>query len=213
MNIHVTKTLTTKTRKFTLKVDLESDARIVVLHGPSGSGKTSTLRAIAGMLSPDDGEIVINNKTLFSTSRNVNLPIRKRNVGFVPQDYGLFPHLTLHDNIAFGLRARTTLPHSRHLNDSVQAMLAIFEMEGMERLYPHQLSGGQQQRAAVARALVVKPDILLLDEPFSALDRPLRQRLRKELRSIQAKFNVPILFVTHDLEEAEELDGELVYME
>jgi molybdate transport system ATP-binding protein len=183
---------------FSLEVDLHLDPCLTVLFGPSGSGKSMTLRAIAGLLRPDAGRIAINGRVLFDSEAGICLPPQQRRVGFVMQDYALFPHMTVAENIAYGL-ARLPKPQRQQ---AVSEMLRLMQLEGLEGRYPSQLSGGQQQRVALARALVTRPQVLLLDEPFAALDVSLREGLRQELREVQRRFQVPTLFVTHDLAEA-----------
>ncbi len=160
---------------------------------------------MAGLLTPDSGRIAINGELLFDSRRGVNLSPQRRHVGYVMQDYALFPHLTVAENIAFGL---TDQP-ARERRQVVDEMLDVMRLEGLGERRPRQLSGGQQQRVALARALVTHPRVLLLDEPFAALDTPLRSRLRRDLLDVRQRFDVPILFVTHDLEEAHMLADQM----
>lgn len=188
--------------EFLLSARFTSEDRAIVLFGPSGSGKTLTLQAIAGMLTPDEGYIRINGTTLFDADNSINIPTRKRRVGYVFQNYALFPHLTVRENIGFGLK-----PLLGNISDEnrehVQGLVATFGLERVAGQKPSALSGGQQQRAALARALAPSPDILLLDEPFSALDQPLRIRMREELSSTLQQFDIPMILVTHDSDEVE----------
>jgi molybdate transport system ATP-binding protein len=183
---------------FTLEIDLHAEAGLTVLFGPSGSGKSMTLRAVAGLMRPDAGRIVVAGRVLFDAQAGINLPPQQRRVGFVMQDYALFPHMTVAENVAYGLAGR---PRDE-VRRAVAEMLHLMELDGLEARRPAQLSGGQQQRVALARALVTRPQVLLLDEPFAALDATLREQLRHELQTIQRHFRIPTLFVTHDLAEA-----------
>ena len=179
---------------FTLDVTFATAADMTALVGPSGSGKTLTLRTIAGIFAPDAGRIVLDGEPLFDSERDVDLPPQARRVGYVPQQYALFPHLTVEDNVGFGLRDVTSAERRRRIGD----LLELVELTGLEKRRPHQLSGGQQQRVALARALIVQPRLLLLDEPFSALDASIRQPLRASLLELQRALGFRALLVTHD---------------
>lgn len=183
---------------FSLQVNVAAGNGITVLFGPSGAGKTLTLRAIAGLLTPDGGSITINGRVVYDRRRGVNLATRRRRVGFVFQHYALFPHLSVADNVAFGLHHLSRRERTRQVGQILEQV----HLGGLEGKYPYQLSGGQQQRVAVARALVLDPEILLLDEPFSSLDPPLRGDLRDNLQEIAAAYHRTTLLVTHDLAEA-----------
>lgn len=183
---------------FRLAVDLAVDREVLVLLGRSGAGKSMALRAVAGLFRPDRGRIVLNGRIVFDDQARVFLPPQARRVGYVPQSYALFPHLTVFDNVAFGLRGVSRAEVRRR----VEEMLDLIGLADLQQRRPHQLSGGQQQRVALARALVIEPEALLLDEPLSALDAPTRIELRRALRHIHQRFAVPTLFVTHDLSEA-----------
>lgn len=187
-----------KVGTFTLDVSLSVGPELVVLFGRSGAGKSLTLRAVAGLFQPERGRIVLNGRVLFDGSTRVNLSPQSRRIGYVPQSYALFPHMTAARNIAYALHS---LPRS-DVARRVAGMLALVELSGLEQRRPAELSGGQQQRVALARALVREPDALLLDEPLSALDAPTRADLRRNLRELQRHFQIPVLFVTHDLAEA-----------
>jgi molybdate transport system ATP-binding protein len=184
---------------FSLRVRLEVGAEILVLFGPSGAGKTQTLNAIAGLTTPDSGEIVSGVDVFFRSGQNghaFNLPPRKRRVGYVFQQYALFPHLTALENVAYALW-RQPGAHGR-----AEALLARMHLGQLSGRYPHELSGGQQQRVAIARALAMKPRVLLLDEPFSALDSPTRQRLHQDLLTLQQEERLIVVYVTHNLADA-----------
>jgi sulfate/thiosulfate transport system ATP-binding protein len=181
---------------------------LVALLGPSGSGKTTLLRIIAGLENADSGRILFNGED--TTSRHV----RERQVGFVFQHYALFKHMTVLDNVAFGLsvRPRSTRPSKAEINDKVMELLRLVQLEGLARRYPAQLSGGQRQRIALARALAVEPQVLLLDEPFGALDAQVRAELRRWLRRLHDELHITSVFVTHDQEEALEVADRIVVM-
>lgn len=184
---------------FTLDVSFSSNQLPLGLLGGSGAGKSFILRCIAGLETPDEGCIILNGRVLFDSRRGINVPIRDRRVGFLFQNYALFPHLTVAQNIAFGL-PKTLSP--RAIRQRVEKQLLAVQLHGLGDRYPQELSGGQQQRVALARALASEPDILLLDEPFSALDTYLRDQLKKLLRLSLTHFPGATLFVSHNLEEA-----------
>lgn len=192
-------------RRFTLDVVFRSSSRRVVLFGPSGAGKSLTLQAIAGLLTPDEGRLAVNGHVLFDSGRGVNVPPPARKVGYLFQDYALFPHLTVAQNVAFGLRRGLFNPRRSQLPDAAARWLQTFELEAIGDNLPAEISGGQKQRVALARALAAKPDILLLDEPFSALDPPLRARMRAELAALQTRLDLQMLVITHDPADAEAL--------
>ncbi len=184
---------------FALQASFRADALRVVLHGPSGAGKTQTLRMIAGITRPDVGHVRIAGRVLADSTSGLWVAPRRRNLGYVFQDHALFPHLTVAQNIAFGLARGWRAP--RRSEPAVERWIERFRLQPVAAHYPHQISGGQRQRVALARALVTEPSALLLDEPFAALDRALRQRLREELLELQAKLELPLLLITHDDED------------
>lgn len=190
-------------------IDLEiKSGELVALLGPSGSGKTSLLRIIAGLEQAENGKI------LFNEENYTNKHVKDRNVGFVFQHYALFRNMTIFDNIAYGLkvRPRKTRPSKEVIEQKVSELLQLVKLEGYKNRYPSQLSGGQRQRVALARALAVEPNILLLDEPFGALDAKVRKELRRWLRRLHDEFNVTSVFVTHDQEEAMDVADRVVIM-
>lgn len=177
---------------------------LVALLGPSGSGKSTLLRLIAGLESPDSGRILLTGKDA------TNQSVQERNIGFVFQHYALFKHMTVRENIAFGLEIRKTV--KKRIKARVDELLELVQLSGFGDRYPSQLSGGQRQRVALARALAVEPNVLLLDEPFGALDAKVRKDLRAWLRRLHDEVHVTTVFVTHDQEEAMEVSDEVVVM-
>ncbi len=186
-----------KLRDFTLHVSFTIGAEILALFGASGAGKTMTLNCLAGLAAPDHGTIALNGRVLFDDTTRVNLPARERRVGYVFQQSALFPHLTVRENVSFGARGTKSAKGAK-----VEEMLDLVGLSSLATRHPSLLSGGQQQRVALARALTPQPQMLLLDEPFSALDAPTREQLRRELFLLQRRFAIPTVFVTHDLGEA-----------
>jgi sulfate/thiosulfate transport system ATP-binding protein len=180
------------------------DGALTALLGPSGSGKSTLLRIIAGLETPDSGEVVIGGEDVTQTAA------RTRGVGFVFQHYAPFKHMTVHDNVAFGLSVRKR--PKQEIGERVRELLGLVRLEGLAERYPSQLSGGQLQRMALARALAVQPQVLLLDEPFGALDAQVRAELREWLRRLHEEIHVTTVFVTHDQEEAMEVAEQIVVM-
>src|SRR5438477_916974 len=172
---------------------------LVALLGPSGCGKTTTLRLVAGFLKPESGEIWVGDRCVSSPARVV--PPERRRMAMIFQSYALWPHMTVAQNVAYGLRFKRTLARAER-EKKVSTMLAVVQLAGYEARYPGELSGGQQQRVAVARSLVVEPEILLLDEPLSNLDANLREEMRFEIRRLHEEFGITTLYVTHDQAEA-----------
>ncbi len=194
---------------FNLDVGFSIDGEVLGILGPSGSGKTMTLQCIAGLARPDQGSIKLNGRVLFDSSKRVNLPPQVRNVGLVFQNYSLFPHLSTTGNIAYGIRNR---PRSE-ADERVRLLVKRMRLTGLENRHPRQLSAGQQQRVAVARALAPEPEVLLLDEPFSALDSLTKERLESEIMEVQDFYKGSIILVTHDLAEAYRLSSRLAIYE
>jgi len=190
-----------------LNIEIPS-GELVALLGPSGSGKTSLLRIIAGLEQPDSGSV------LFHGADATNVSVRDRQVGFVFQHYALFGHMSIFENVAFGLRVRPreTRPDETTIRKKVTELLKLVQLDWIADRYPHQLSGGQRQRIALARALAVEPKVLLLDEPFGALDAKVRKELRRWLRRLHDEVHITSVFVTHDQEEAMEVADRIVVM-
>ncbi|MFC0471612.1 sulfate/molybdate ABC transporter ATP-binding protein [Halalkalibacter kiskunsagensis] len=204
LKVSIRKTL----NHFTLTSDFSISNGITGIIGPSGCGKSVTLQCIAGLQAPDDGEIILNEQTLFHNQR-INMKTKDRNVGYVFQNYALFPHLTVQQNIAYGLTSES----KSKKKEKVASMLSKVQLEGYEHSYPSELSGGQQQRVALARTLITEPALLLLDEPFSALDHHVKHLLEQELLAIiKQHYSGMVILVTHDMEEAYRLcDHVLIY--
>lgn len=198
LSVAIRKTLVTRERRFTLDVSFETACSRVVLFGPSGAGKTLTLQAIAGLLPPDEGVISLSGRTLFDAARGIDLPARERGAAYLFQDYALFPHLNVRQNIGFSLHRGWLNPGARQAHEAVDYWIDAFALGGVAGNYPAQLSGGQKQRVALARALVAKPRMLLLDEPFAALDAGMRERTRRELAELQTRLDIPMVLITHD---------------
>jgi molybdate transport system ATP-binding protein len=192
---------------FELQPRFDAADELVVLFGPSGSGKSLTLQAVAGLLTPDQGRIALPGGVVaFDAEQRVNLPPQMRNVGYVVQQLALFPHMSARDNVEFGI---ADWPRARRRAQS-DRLLSILGLTGLEARRPREMSGGQQQRVALARALAAEPSLLLLDEPFSALEGPLRTVLRRELQALRKRLNLTVLLVTHDLNEAYGLADRIV---
>ena len=194
---------------FRLEVAFAMGGGTTAILGPSGAGKTLTLRAIAGLLRPHDGRIAVDGRSLFDADGGIDVPPRKRRIGLVFQEYALFPHLSVEANLAFGLRGR---PRDE-VDASVRAMVELLGLEGLQPRRPDELSGGQRQRVAVGRALAPAPDLLLLDEPFSALDAPTREVLVAEFAALRSRLAMPTVLVTHDVAEAYALADRLLVLD
>jgi len=193
---------------FSLELEFQAAAGVTVLFGPSGSGKTLTLDLIAGFERPDDGRILLDDEILFDGAAAVCLAPQSRNCGYVFQDYALFPHMTLRQNLEFAAERRPRLERHRRVNE----MLEKFRLGDAAGRRPHEVSGGQRQRCSIARALIGAPKLLLFDEPAQGLDAPLRAEFYEVLRQVRADFKTPMLLVTHDLDECFELGEEMLVL-
>jgi molybdate transport system ATP-binding protein len=180
---------------FQLGVHFSCEAGVVVLFGPSGSGKSLTLQCLAGILQPDEGRIAIDGQVLFDRAQRISVSPSDRQIGYVPQSYALFPHMSVAENIAFGLRRQP----QAEVRSRIGKLIDMFGLVGLEQRRPRELSGGQQQRVALARALAIKPRLLLLDEPFSALDAAIREVLTEDLLRVHRELGVGIVLVTHGI--------------
>jgi molybdate transport system ATP-binding protein len=209
-NVDIRKTLRAPKRTFELRVAFRTERPRVVIVGPSGSGKSLMLQAIAGLLRPDEGRIAVAGTELFDSASGRNLRPQERGVGYLFQDYALFPHLNVRQNIGFGLE-RGWFNRERPENAAaIDYWLEAFHLQHVAQQRPDELSGGQRQRVALARALAPQPSVLLLDEPFAALDRGLRAQLRSELDRVQRHLAIPMILITHDEEDAEILGDHVV---
>lgn len=209
LTLQIQRTVASEARRFELNIQIQTEARHIALYGPSGSGKSLTLQSVAGLLRPDQGCIRIGDQLYFDSREGVNLKPRERRVAYLFQDYGLFPHLTAAQNICFGLNTGLFNRAVRNVPAAAQRWVEAFQLESVLSSYPAQLSGGQKQRCALARALAIKPQLLLLDEPLAALDQDLRRRLRAELAQLQSQIDIPTILITHDPEDAKALAQEV----
>lgn len=209
ISVHIKKELHSFHGDFSLQADFDSDARHLVLFGASGSGKTLTLQSIAGLIEPDAGHISIDGDVLYDSRQRISRPARTRHVGYLLQDYALFPHLSALGNVGFSLSGPfgRLSPAGRRRSHE---LLARFEVDHLADRLPAEMSGGQKQRVALARALAAQPRVLLLDEPFSALDPLLRVRMRQEIRQLLDEWNIPVVIITHDPEDVEAFAETLV---
>ncbi len=194
-------TVSDRQRRFDLAPRFASQAHFVALYGPSGSGKTLTLQSMAGLQRPTKGVIRVNGRTLFSSDQGIDWPPPKRRVGYLFQDYALFPHLTVWQNVAFGLTTWRQRRLDAVQQETIERLLAAFDLTSMAHSRPATLSGGQRQRVGLARALACEPEVLLLDEPFASLNPMLRQSLRTELAQVLARWQIPVVMITHDIDD------------
>ena len=213
VSVDITLALGRAAQAFDLSAQFASDAARVVLFGPSGAGKTLTLQAIAGLVRPDAGRIVLGERVLFDSAAGIDVPARARRVGYLFQEHALFPHLSVARNIAFGLLPALPWRMPATTSAKVARVMNQLALHGLAERRPHELSGGQRQRVALARALVCEPDVLLLDEPFAALDPALRASVRSELEGIRQRFGVPMVLISHDLDDVRDLADTLVLFE
>jgi molybdate transport system ATP-binding protein len=212
LDLDIRATLRSGKRRFDLQVQCTSNSQRIAVYGPSGAGKSMTLKAIAGLFTPDAGHIRLNGRTLFDSAAGINLPPQQRNIAYLFQDYALFPHLTVRQNVGFGLSRGWFNPRAREKLAKVEHWLAAFHLQELAHQFPDELSGGQRQRVALARALVAEPNALLLDEPFAALDPALRVKMRLELSQWQQRLDVPMILITHDPEDARILGEHVLYL-
>ena len=204
LSVDITKNLP----DFSLSLRFSIERDILVLFGPSGCGKTTTLRSIAGLLQPDGGRIVNDGEVFFDAAGKIFVPPRKRRIGYMFQDFALFPHMTVYRNIWYGVR-----DHDQEAREMYEKLTSLLKIGDLAQRSPGQLSGGEKQRVALARALMAQPKILLLDEPLSSLDTETRLEVRNELREMQRIWNIPFILVTHDPDEARFLGDQVLFMQ
>ena len=195
----------------TVEVEFFFENGILVLFGPSGSGKSTILNCLAGLRKPDRGRISLGGKVFFSSEDTVDIPARRRKIGYVFQEYALFPHMTVKENVLYGVPGGCKRGKSYRMG--VRDVLEMLKISRLQDRYPANLSGGEKQRVALARALMVEPELLLLDEPLSALDSATRKDLRDELKQLQRCWNIPFVLVTHSREEMKSLADEVLFLE
>ncbi|MDW8801548.1 sulfate/molybdate ABC transporter ATP-binding protein [Clostridium sp. A1-XYC3] len=193
---------------FDLKVKFNTDDNVLGLLGASGSGKSMTLRCIAGLENPSKGRIVLNERVLYDSEKGINIPSRKRKIGFLFQNYALFPNMTVTQNISFGIKNLSKQEQAKIVDEKIEMM----QLQGLENRFPGQLSGGQQQRVAIARALAIDPEALLLDEPFSALDNYLRGEMEKKIIDTLSQYKGTAVFVSHNMDEVYRVCKKLVVL-
>jgi molybdate transport system ATP-binding protein len=189
MNLYIN--IKKKYKDFLLSIKLESRSRALGLLGASGSGKSMTLRCLAGIETPDQGRIILNDRVIFDSEKGINIPARYRNIGLLFQSYALFPHMTVYENIRIGIKDKD------NIKQRINKLLTVFSLEALQHRYPRQLSGGEQQRVAMARLFAYEPELLLLDEPFSALDSHLKEELLPELKAILSDYGKDLILVSH----------------
>ena len=193
---------------FSLDIRFSIEQDILVLFGPSGCGKTTTLRSIAGLLKPDAGRIELDGQVFFDSAAGIFVPPRNRHIGYMFQDYALFPHMNVRRNIWYGVKQ-----HDQNTNEMFDKLISLLKIEPLVSRYVESLSGGEKQRVALARALMANPKLLLLDEPLSSLDVDTRQELQAELKEMQKLWEIPFILVTHDPEEAKTMGTQILFLE
>jgi molybdate transport system ATP-binding protein len=208
ITVDINKKLRADRREFHLRMRFDSDADVTVLYGESGAGKSLTMQAIAGLIRPDAGHIAVADRVLFDSAHHIDVRARHRHIGLVFQDYALFPHLTVRQNIAFAQNRGWF--NRRTIDADARTAMASMQLDTLAEAYPSDLSGGQRQRIALARALASRPQLLLLDEPFSALDSELRSRLRDELIETHRHAGIPMIVITHNADDVAAFGGKVV---
>ena len=212
LDLDIRKTLRSGQRRFELAVSAHSEAMRTVVHGPSGAGKSLLLKAIAGLVRPDAGHVRVGGRTLFDAAGGTDLPAQQRGAAYLFQDYALFPHLTVRQNVAFGLVRGWRNPARAHTDSSVEQWLDWLDLKAVAHQHPLDLSGGQKQRVALARALAPSPRMLLLDEPFAALDADLRRHMRALLSDLLDRLAIPMVLITHDSDDVDAFGDHLIHL-
>jgi molybdate transport system ATP-binding protein len=201
IDVDIQLTVSDATRRFDLAARFATDVPFTALYGPSGAGKSLTFQAIAGLQRPSSGHVRLDGHTLFDSAQGIDVPAPDRRIGYLFQHYALFPHLSVRENVAFGLTSWRRRRLAREDAQRVDALLHSFDLAALADSRPRTLSGGQQQRVALARALACRPRLLLLDEPFAALNPMLRQTVRQDLATMQREWKIPVLMITHDIDD------------
>lgn len=202
--------------QFNLDVSCSFPGGVLVIQGESGSGKSTILNCISGLLTPENGKVEVNSRVVYNSSQNVNIPVQKRNIGYVFQNYALFPNMTVEKNILYGLKKQPEYKMKEKREEMLQYMeyiLDTFRIGHLRKKYPYQISGGEKQRTALARAIVTKPDLLLLDEPFSALDLKTKKIVYQEFLDLKQQMQMPIILISHDPKESDLFADHRLYLE
>ena len=202
--------------QFNLDVSCSFPGGVLVIQGESGSGKSTILNCISGLLTPENGKVEVNSRVVYNSSQNVNIPVQKRNIGYVFQNYALFPNMTVEKNILYGLKNQPEYKMKEKREEMLQHMeyiLDTFRIGHLRKKYPYQISGGEKQRTALARAIVTKPDLLLLDEPFSALDLKTKKIVYQEFLDVKQQMQMPIILISHDPKESDLFADHRLYLE